>query len=268
MNTNMQRSAGYFFLRPAFAAVFAAITLGVAVVQAEPPIFEATFNKSDDLDLQYGAQIGADGSGVSGKPGDKSYVADSSTLAAGAKGPSAEFTGSFTPAQNLDELTVTAWYKPRAGINHSTTLFEAVGTSLLWDEKGFWVWRIGTKAPSDTKWFYWFPAKGNPPLGSWNPSGQWTFFAAVWKREDKKVTFYQGGSSAPTAMASELIRQEAADPLSENPKYKRIIGNGMIATKDRQFDGNIDDLRFYSKALDLAAIEKIRQADLKNEPAP
>jgi hypothetical protein len=168
--------------------------------------------------------------------------------------------------QNLDELTVTAWYKTRGAIKGTTTLFDAVGTTLIWDEKGVWTWRIGTKPAGDAKWFYWFTTNNTAPVGSWDNVGEWTFFAAVWKRAEAKVTFYQGSKSAASVMAGEKTRPEAVDPLFENPKYERVIGNMQGPAKDRPFDGEIDDVRFFAKALDSATIEKIRQADLSNEP--
>jgi hypothetical protein len=253
------------FLRKSFITMFGALSLGTSIY-AEPPVLETTFNNSDNVSLLNGAQIGADGSGVSGKPGDKSYVADLSTLTAGAKGPSAECLGNEIPVQNLDELTVTAWYKSRGGIKSDATLFDAVGTTLIWDSRGFWTLRIGTKPGGDAKWFYWFTTNDTPPLGSWANPGKWTFFAAVWKRAGSKVTFYQGSGSAASVVAVERTRPETVEPLSENPKYVRAIGNRQDSAKDRPFDGNIDDVRFFAKALDADAIEKIRQADLNNEP--
>ena len=135
-----------------------------------------------------------------------------------------------------------------------------------WDEKGFWTWRIGTKPAGDAKWFYWFPTNNTAPQGSWDNSGNWTFLAAVWKRSAAKVTFYAGSRAASTAVAGEKKRPESVEPLSENPKYVRTIGNRQGAVKDRPFNGDIDDVRFFAKALDPEAIEKIRLADVNNEP--
>jgi hypothetical protein len=79
-------------------------------------VLEATFNNSDNLSLQNGARLGTDGSGVSVKPEDKSYTANASKMAAGAIGPAADFINNATAVQNLDELTVTAWYKSSGGM--------------------------------------------------------------------------------------------------------------------------------------------------------
>jgi hypothetical protein len=143
---------------------------------------------------------------------------------------------------------------------------DAVGTTLIWEqEAGEWVLRIDTKPADDPNPSrYWFHSGNKPPLGTWATPDQWTFLAAVWKKADNKVTFYQGSSSAAAVLARESTRSETVAPLNERADSPRTIGNRVGAILDRPFDGSIDDVRFYPKALDAATIEKIRQADLQN----
>jgi hypothetical protein len=39
----------------------------------------------------------------------------------------------------------------------------------------------------------------------------------------------------------------------------------LLGNFDRPFNGSLDNVRIYKKVLDVAALEQIRQADLKNE---
>ena len=55
-------------------------------------------------------------------------------------------------------------------------------------------------------------------------------------------------------------------PLNEVKSGLRCIGNTRFTKQDRAFEGNIDDVRFFNQALSAESIEKIRQADVKNEP--
>jgi hypothetical protein len=249
------------------AILFTAVTTAASAL-AESPVFEARFNDDANLDLQTGAAIGPAGSGVSGKPEDKSYAADASNWTEGQKGPAAVLTGDAIPVEGCNELTVTAWYKPRVELRNDTTLVDAAGSVFIWDaNKRQWVCRLEAKpAGTDKPPMYWFFTGNTPPLGHWGNPGDWIFIAAVWKKADKKVTFYQGSRSAAAASAKESVRPEDVEPLKERKEIKRTIGNTAGTKKDRPLDGNIDNVRFFSKALDSAAIESIRQADVKNEP--
>ena len=47
----------------------------------------------------------------------------------------------------------------------------------------------------------------------------------------------------------------------------RALGNDAVKM-DRPFAGNLDDFRFFAKALPMDTLEKIRQADVKGEVLP
>jgi hypothetical protein len=96
--------------------------------------YENRFNDTKGLEFKGGAAIGADGSGVSGKPGDKSYTADASTLAADQPSSAALITGGPAPL-SADEVTVTVWYKPHGLVNDAATLFRAFVGQLMWEGK-------------------------------------------------------------------------------------------------------------------------------------
>jgi hypothetical protein len=87
-----------------------------------------------------------------------------------------------------------------------------------------------------------------------------------------------GVSGQPTdrSYVAELARTEIVDvaPVggladrSDRDKHPDAIGNTGNPKYNRPVNGSIDDLRIVSKALDDSALEKIRQADLKNEQPP
>jgi hypothetical protein len=55
------------------------------------------------------------------------------------------------------------------------------------------------------------------------------------------------------------------ESFTEPAAMKRVIGNDPNKG-ERAFNGSVDDLRVFSKALGSGDLEKIRQADLKNLP--
>jgi hypothetical protein len=222
-------------------------------------IYEQRFNEADQIEFKDGAALGPDGSGVSGKPKDKAYSADT------ASSPKTSMIAPAVPdSTSLEELTVTAWYKPRAELPAATTLFNAFGTMLIWDDiKHEWTWRVGAKLLNPDARMYWF-FSGKAPLANWAAPGEWTFVAMVWKRQAKSAAFYQGNKTSELKPAREMTRPEEVEPLALTPSSKSVIGNDTAKT-ERAFNGEIDNVRFFPKALDQNAIEKIRQADVKNE---
>jgi hypothetical protein len=232
----------------------------LTAVSAET-LYEQRFNDDSEIQFLKGAETGPAGSGVSGKADDKAYTADT------ASAPNA--VAVIPPLRNsseADELTVTAWYKPRAEIGGATNLFNAFGTSLMWDSKSQgWVWRIETAieeaTPNSSP--YWF-GSGKSPQSDWGLTDDWTFIALVWKRDGSWVGFYQGDKNSPASLSREITRAGEVQPLKIDGNASFTIGNDKNKP-ERVFNGEIDNLRFFTKALDEASLEKIRQADLKNE---
>ncbi|MEI6492330.1 MAG: LamG-like jellyroll fold domain-containing protein [Verrucomicrobiota bacterium] len=232
----------------------------LAAVSAET-LYEQRFNDDTDIQFLKGAEAGPAGSGVSGKAADKAYTADTNSA------PNA--VAVISPTHNTmeaDELTVTAWYKPRADIAGGTTLFCAFGTVLMWDGNSHgWIWRVETSIaePGVNQSPYWF-GTGKSPQSDWGISGDWTFIALVWKRDGSWVGFYQGDKNSPASLVRETTRAGEVLPLKIEGNTNFTIGNDKNKA-DRVFNGEIDNVRFFTKALDADAIEKIRGADLKNE---
>jgi hypothetical protein len=250
--------------------VLGAIAFGLAstAFAAEPSlIYEAQFNDANRILLQDGAGLGNNGSGVSGQPNDKAYSSKGLIPQPGETGPIAVLTGDpRIDANDLTEFTVTAWYKPNENLRNDVVLYNGFGSLIIWEAKTKqWVLRVGAKFTDDLPHMYWFPSGGHPPGESWANANQWTYIAMVWKKSENKVTFYQGSPTLATTEAKVSERKDPVDVVGEGEKPKRTVG-GDIVKRDRAFDGLIDDVRFFAKALDSNTLEKIRQADLKNAP--
>jgi len=237
-----------------------AIFIAISTSALAQSIFETRFNDTTDLKLQNGARLTVTGDGVSGQLGDKAYSADIST----APKASALITGGPGPISGVDEFTITVWYKPKAGQAGPVELFNAFGTLLIWEpDKNYWTLRVEARPLNPATKMYWF-FTGKPPTGSWITPGEWTFIAMVWKKSDKAVSFYRGGKIDQVADIHVATRPDEVESLAEPQVPKRMIGNDPLRP-ERAFNGEIDDFRMFSKALEKDDLEKIRAADVKNE---
>jgi len=219
-------------------------------------IYETGFNDTTGLEFKSGATLGSAGSGVSGKSVDRAYSADTSTAS-----NAAALITAINPPVKADELTVTAWVKPRtADQKDVAALFSAFGSGLYFDAKSKgWLWRVASRVPSDPKAQTWYDSGKSLQL----QPGQWHYVAMVWKRAENSGSFYHAGTNGSVLLVNTVKRPQTVDPITE-PSAKRILGNDPNKP-ERCFNGEIDNFRVYTKALDPTALEKIRQADLKNE---
>jgi hypothetical protein len=237
-------------------AVAVGLSASIAASALGQAFYEQRFNDSGTLELKDGAALGEGGSGVSSKPEDKAYSVD---VASAPKASAVIRSGA--ESATAEELTITAWYKPRAELAGPVTLFNAFSTLLIWEPpKKEWTWRVGAKPVDPNMKNYWFYS-GKPPLTEWAATGEWTFIAMVWKKTGQG-RFYQGSKTSSVVPAGEMSRGEA-EPIMLGAEAVGTIGNDPNK-KDRAFNGEIDNLRVFAKALDDAALEKLRQADLAN----
>jgi hypothetical protein len=208
-----------------------------------------------------GAELGPDGSGVSEKPGDRAYSAQKFS----SPNALASFESKDHP-DTLEELTITAWYKWGG---------EDGGLGLLWNGFGVWLamhgnmgdWSLRLRtAPVDPtvdlKQFYSYPTR--KPQAGWSPPGEWVFIAMTWKAAIGEVEFFRGSKSEDVIFVVASQRPESI-PISIVKQNIGYIGNQQPRV-ERAFDGQIDNVRFFSKALDLNSLKKIREADLKSQP--
>jgi hypothetical protein len=219
-------------------------------------VYETGLNDTTGLEFKSGATLGSAGSGVSGKPVDRAYSADTSTAS-----NAAALITAINPPVKADELTVTAWVKPRtADQKDVATLFSGFGSGLYYDAKSKgWLWRVASRVPTDPKAQTWYDSGKSLQL----QPGQWHYVAMVWKRADNSASFFHGGTNGSVLLVNTVKRPQTVDSATE-PSAKRILGNDPNKP-ERCFNGEIDNFRVYTKALDPDALEKIRQTDLKNE---
>ncbi|MGC3990200.1 MAG: LamG domain-containing protein [Chthoniobacteraceae bacterium] len=232
------------------------------LAHAESPFYENRLNDESGLELKNGAAIGPAGSGVSGKPDDKAYVANASSVPDGQPGPVAVIkNGALTPFTS-DEVTVTLWYKPNSEFKDATSILNAFCGLLIWSAKeDQWNMRLdAANSTPESKFATWMLAGKND---TWKATGQWTFVAFVWKA-DHTWEYYLGTSTQP-ATSFHKGKRDSVGPITERAPKARTLGNTNNSKADRALDGSLDDVRVYSKALSASDLEKIRKADLDND---
>ncbi len=234
----------------------------------DAPVFEQKFNEQGNVEFVNGAQLGAAGSGVSGKQDDKAYSAPA-VEASDAMQPAGVVASPQLPA-SLDEVTVALWYKTAKPPVDATTLLNAGGVYLLWqgDQRGAWNMRL--EMPVEKKLRAWFNPGKPGSITGWTAEGQWIFYALTWKRSSGEVVVYQGTAGDSVAEQRRWQSSEAVLSLDNTlyPGVPGVIGNSYDAkTKKpgvRAFAGDIDNVRIYGSALEADDIEKIRSTDVAN----
>jgi hypothetical protein len=91
----------------------------------------------------------------------------------------------------------------------------------------------------------------------------WTFIAATYDSAVGEIKFYTGGVSTPvTQLGSTLFTALNPTPLDSNAQF--AVGlTDAAPTADTSVTGWQDDVRVYSSALDLAALEAVRMENLQ-----
>lgn len=246
--------------------------LTTATTALAVPLFNEPFNApSGRVSLKNGAKLAGAGSGVSGRSSDRAYTAKVSNASQPKDGPEAIVTRPIA-VQGLNQITVTFWYKPSGPQVKDVTLLDTASLVVMGDIPGEWTIRVGAKV-KDKKQMYWFHSGKKVPYGAWIQPNQWVFVTVVWDRAGNQVSSFQGTKSRPVKLARRDKRPDRDKPLGGLVQRAKIaqkpatIGN-TSGGKYRPFNGSIDNVHIYSKALNLGALEKIRQADLKNQNPP
>lgn len=237
-----------------------------SALRADPlkaPIFEETFNVAHSrIDYRNGAGLGGPGTGVSGKPADRAYMAVPRSTEQERNGPGGLAVSPIAP-DSLSAFTCAFWYfldeqGPELQVPLSTA-----GVLFLMHERGFEV-RIEQSA-EQPKQISFTPGPQGPHAG-WRDRGRWIFAAFSWDQAKNTLTVHQGTPDKAVAFMRDVSRDAPGKPtlprgdLARDPE---TIGN-TFKTFDRPLSGRMDNVRLFDRVLDRAELEKIRQADLGN----
>lgn len=246
------------------------VALAQSVAAIDTPLFEQKFNDQGNVEFVNGAQLGVAGSGVSGKEADMAYTAPPANV-----GDELQPAGVVADPQlpgELEEVTVTAWYKIANPPVDATSLLNVGGIYLLWQGEQSGNWNMRLEMSLENRMRAWFnPHKAGSILG-WNTEGQWIFYAMTWKRVGGEVVVYQGTAQDNIAEQRRWEGSEAVNAFNNAlyPGVPAVIGNSYDAkTKKsgkRAFAGDIDNVRIFGSALSSEDIDKVRMADAANDP--
>ena len=154
----------------------------------------------------------------------------------------------FTP----QALSITAWIQPQTSSQWARILDKYSHT----DQNGFALALNRSLYPFFQFWNQAgeeFGVQGTTPL----VMGQWRFVAVTW--DGQTLRLYQDGNLEDQKTAPGPIRP-AAKPLT--------LGNGNDGYNPWPYTGAMDEVRFYSRALDPAEIHALAALSAADQPLP
>lgn len=245
-------------------ALSVAAMRGEGVCGTPTPVAEERFNDENTLRLENGSHLGEPASGVSGLPGDRCYEAECADYTPIDKviGPSAVFR-SKAELSDASEITVCLWYKWQPAEERRQVVFSASGLQLFFEKERATV-AVAARCDPPIP-FYKQGYTTDEESSSWNRTDEWVFLAFVWSRDRQQLTLILGDKDQRAEILGTLLNAEAhfVGGLSRGAGAQCGVGNNG-SDKFSPFNGSIDNLRIYSGALDLKAVEKVRLADLEN----
>lgn len=206
---------------------------------------------------------GADGSGVSGRPGDRAWDASANTSQGNAT--PANNAALTTPAPNLDlnqltGFTIAFWFKTEQSLNgdSATRLVYKANTSAGEVAQGFTLRSLSGRLELRIR------AAGSANVSiissldfgsgsGYNKVNSWIFVAFTW--DGSTIQYYCGGPDYSLVLAGS---GPFSGPIVNN------IGNlviGNAGSFNRGLDGWVDNFRFYDGALTKAELEALRLSD-------
>ncbi len=214
---------------------------------------------------------GADGSGVSGLPGDYALNMNAlSDVTAAGTGPAAVTTAANANDLSIwgsdgtdgDTFTAQLWYRAETLNGNARVLGDGMDTRWNGSDGGYWQ-QAGTSPASDGNDYD--SAQGD----QWGATGQWIFMAWTIDEGNDEFIWYIGDKDTPVAVDIKYDSTTTPAPTSgaivENKRGQVMVGNRDDYV--RVFDGLVDNVRFYDEALSLSELEALRQGDIIPEPA-
>lgn len=246
-------------------ALVGAVALRAQSPAPVAPLYEENFNTPHGrIELGGGAKLGGPATGVSGNAGDLAYIGVPRSSEQEPDGPVALAVSPIAP-DPLSAFTVTFWYFLDENGPTLQVPIATAGFMLLLQERGLEL-RIEQSNTQPKQQAFTPGATG--PLAGWRDTGRWIFVAVSWDQAKNTVSIHQGLPDKPVAFMRDMTRDVAGKPTLPRLDLARVpetIGNTHIR-HDRPLSGRMDNVRVFDRVLDKAELERIRQADIVNQP--
>lgn len=242
------------------AVAAAAIGLGVGSSASAALITQYTFDEASGSYANSGTATtvgtingnglhGADGSGVSGQPGDRAY----NNIPSGSR---VDFGNTPGATGGNTAMTITFWYKAAdasAVITAGSRVLNSDGAIIYGGDTNTGGFRIQLNpTPPDTNVIY--SSNAQTEGSGYLQDDTWVFAAIAW--DGSTVNFYSGTDS------SSLVSQGSVATFAGKTTNEFVntssIGNRGGAQFNRQLDVLFDDFRIYDEGLNAAQLEAVR----------
>jgi hypothetical protein len=272
----------------------AALWLAANTAKAAPvPAGEWLFNETGTLanstgsntalDLTLRNQTGAvadmhsaDGSGLTGLPGDRAFDNRAATnMGTGASGRADISDSASNTLDGLSTFTLAGWFRrdPAATSTNTGWLFNdylyAPGIGFT----GYGLYYNSGKLGMTVGHYLGYDS-AQSSAGAYADSDSWVFFAAVYKGTGTcplncpYVSFYKGTLNSPVVLINTVSGSGVLQGGASYPDVQYFtLGSASYSTgasivTGGPFDGLLDNMRIYGSALSLADIEAMQAADI------
>jgi hypothetical protein len=215
--------------------------------------------------------IGADGSGVSGLPGDRAFNNSAATSMGGtinSSGGRATHASDFEAIDGLLKFTIAGWFKTA-----STTPIG--GNAVLFDNR---TGISGVRVHGDPN----VPGSltlavdnGSNSSTGFSTTEEWVNFAVTYDgtilQPGPNVFFYAGGINTPLSLVGSGTNTNGSgnDPATNDTNALSIGSRVLFGTSDADpFDGLIDNIRVWNEIVPLADLNAARVTDTGVVPEP
>jgi hypothetical protein len=211
------------------------------------------------------AAIGANGSGVSGLPGDRALNNSAASSMGGtvnSSGGRGTHAADFEAIDSLLKFTIAGWFKTdsTAAVGGNAVLYSnrlgVAGVSVHGDPNvpGNLVLAVDN---------------GSNSSAGFGATQQWVNFAVTYDgtilQPGPNVFFYAGGIGSPLALVGSGTNTNGSgnDPASNETSPLSLGSRVLFGTTDADpFDGLLDNFRVWDSIVPLATLDGIRQGDV------
>ena len=219
-------------------------------------------SEADDTDLH-----SAPGTGVSGAPTDRAFVATAPTISttAGDQNMGDTIVHSFTNS-DFSDFTISGWFKVESGDWGASGSNNGI-TLMSYRRGDNWNFNLSTfGGEGDANPGLALKTDGNMQVGLagtslWDQPGEWNFFAVSYNgsavSDADRLKFFAGDTADSVA----LVATADMTAVTFNADYDRVAwGADYLLTKG--FSGLMDNLRFHNEALGQSQLETLRVSDV------